>query len=315
MISSISEAIEKIEERKEGIPFEAIKYLYESPPSKKISKKIIYALKHALDDTYYDKKDDYFYDIPLWYAIVAENHLSKKLIKLVIKLYISDYTYGDFMNEQGEYLIGKLAQKFPDLVIKKVKKAIDKMIDKNLDLPYLYLFDVFYYADKEKNKKWLLETLGKENLYWKGTLAYIIAELRIKEAIPILEDLIEKEQNPFEKGDLEESLEILKSEKSEAERPYCEKRENWEEHYSGMEECFYKEEDDDEEIEDHVEALDYYENLFSKLAPNKVKKIGRNDPCPCGSGKKYKKCCIGKGLEYGSYDDNINGPRRSDGRD
>ena len=25
------------------------------------------------------------------------------------------------------------------------------------------------------------------------------------------------------------------------------------------------------------------------------KKIGRNDPCPCGSGKKYKKCCLLKG--------------------
>jgi len=24
------------------------------------------------------------------------------------------------------------------------------------------------------------------------------------------------------------------------------------------------------------------------------KGIGRNDPCPCGSGKKYKKCCFGK---------------------
>ncbi len=23
----------------------------------------------------------------------------------------------------------------------------------------------------------------------------------------------------------------------------------------------------------------------------RVEKIGRNDPCPCGSGKKYKKCC------------------------
>lgn len=22
--------------------------------------------------------------------------------------------------------------------------------------------------------------------------------------------------------------------------------------------------------------------------------VGRNDPCPCGSGKKYKKCCMGK---------------------
>ena len=21
-------------------------------------------------------------------------------------------------------------------------------------------------------------------------------------------------------------------------------------------------------------------------------KIGRNEPCPCGSGKKYKKCCL-----------------------
>ncbi len=24
-------------------------------------------------------------------------------------------------------------------------------------------------------------------------------------------------------------------------------------------------------------------------------KVGRNDPCPCGSGKKYKECC-GRGL-------------------
>ncbi len=24
------------------------------------------------------------------------------------------------------------------------------------------------------------------------------------------------------------------------------------------------------------------------------KKVGRNEPCPCGSGKKYKKCCLGK---------------------
>ena len=28
-----------------------------------------------------------------------------------------------------------------------------------------------------------------------------------------------------------------------------------------------------------------------KTAPKKVKKVGRNEPCPCGSGKKYKNCC------------------------
>ena len=24
------------------------------------------------------------------------------------------------------------------------------------------------------------------------------------------------------------------------------------------------------------------------------RRIGRNDPCPCGSGKKYKNCCLKK---------------------
>lgn len=34
----------------------------------------------------------------------------------------------------------------------------------------------------------------------------------------------------------------------------------------------------------------------SPIAPSKrdKPKTGRNDPCPCGSNKKYKKCCIGK---------------------
>lgn len=30
---------------------------------------------------------------------------------------------------------------------------------------------------------------------------------------------------------------------------------------------------------------------------NKKNKIRRNDPCPCGSGKKFKKCCLGKKSE------------------
>lgn len=30
-----------------------------------------------------------------------------------------------------------------------------------------------------------------------------------------------------------------------------------------------------------------------KSPPVEVKRVGRNEPCPCGSGKKYKKCCGG----------------------
>ena len=35
-------------------------------------------------------------------------------------------------------------------------------------------------------------------------------------------------------------------------------------------------------------------NIAPTQKPSPVraqKKVGRNDPCPCGSGKKYKKCC------------------------
>ncbi|MGA2403726.1 MAG: SEC-C metal-binding domain-containing protein, partial [Syntrophobacteraceae bacterium] len=32
----------------------------------------------------------------------------------------------------------------------------------------------------------------------------------------------------------------------------------------------------------------------AKVLPMTVEKVGRNQPCPCGSGKKYKKCCLMK---------------------
>ena len=45
--------------------------------------------------------------------------------------------------------------------------------------------------------------------------------------------------------------------------------------------------------EEELEKL--YKVQKESTTIRKEKKIGRNDPCPCGSGKKYKKCC-GKNL-------------------
>ncbi len=36
------------------------------------------------------------------------------------------------------------------------------------------------------------------------------------------------------------------------------------------------------------------DGTVKKRPVRNVHKIGRNDPCPCGSGKKYKNCCLGK---------------------
>ena len=61
---------------------------------------------------------------------------------------------------------------------------------------------------------------------------------------------------------------------------------------------------EDEEPEDDFDMDDvpFDEEAFQHLIMNnedqqpiiKQKEPGRNDPCPCGSGKKYKKCCLNK---------------------
>ncbi len=50
-------------------------------------------------------------------------------------------------------------------------------------------------------------------------------------------------------------------------------------------------------------SLPFFESLAKKIrfegnitvpVENNLSKVGRNDPCPCGSGKKYKNCCLRK---------------------
>ena len=44
---------------------------------------------------------------------------------------------------------------------------------------------------------------------------------------------------------------------------------------------------------DESEDITVLDQLLNPSVPIRVKEpIGRNDPCPCGSGKKFKKCCI-----------------------
>jgi preprotein translocase subunit SecA len=46
---------------------------------------------------------------------------------------------------------------------------------------------------------------------------------------------------------------------------------------------------------DEASASDVVSEAAEQLSKPKPKrigpKVGRNDPCPCGSGKKYKQCC------------------------
>lgn len=57
-----------------------------------------------------------------------------------------------------------------------------------------------------------------------------------------------------------------------------------------------------DDADDEIEAEDGWTPSWSDFAPsaltpaiNPWRHVGRNDPCPCGSGKKAKKCCLASG--------------------
>lgn len=56
----------------------------------------------------------------------------------------------------------------------------------------------------------------------------------------------------------------------------------------GLDPVFEAEEEHEHEHHDHDHEHHHHHDPEPASAPAKV---GRNDPCPCGSGKKYKKCC------------------------
>lgn len=44
-----------------------------------------------------------------------------------------------------------------------------------------------------------------------------------------------------------------------------------------------------------VDVAEFMRQMRTKPVVRDYKKVGRNDPCPCGSGKKYKNCCLNSG--------------------
>jgi hypothetical protein len=45
---------------------------------------------------------------------------------------------------------------------------------------------------------------------------------------------------------------------------------------------------------DQPEDISDFERLMNPVTPVRAARVGRNEPCPCGSGKKYKRCCADK---------------------
>jgi uncharacterized protein len=115
-----------------------------------------------------------------------------------------------------------------------------------------------------------LAPAGWDELWNSGTEGQLLS-------IPLVAGEVDPEW-PKEPLTLEKREELLQWMIAGAARAYRHFQDARETHVDGI---------SDKDLGDDYQDDEYYPETYVRTEP----KIGRNDPCPCGSGKKYKKCC------------------------
>jgi preprotein translocase subunit SecA len=138
-----------------------------------------------------------------------------------------------------------------------------------------------------------------------GLLVGDIIDCGLAEFRPIIKELFDKDYVSTDiNGDFEDVEELLTNPPLEKDKKevqdifelYEEITSTWASYTEDDDDDFdlaFDKDFGDEENFDRAfeEAFAEYEEIQQ---PAVSVKIGRNEPCPCGSGKKYKKCCIDK---------------------
>jgi len=71
------------------------------------------------------------------------------------------------------------------------------------------------------------------------------------------------------------------------------RQQRWQEEDRLQQEYWLEESDSDRDDVDDSPKTDFNDASVHEPFQREMPKVGRNEPCPCGSGKKYKKCCLG----------------------
>lgn len=286
-ITTKEQAFHALDNNQYGIPFEAIEFLYNHPTDEEIVNKIQATFDNVQNSSATGEEADHN-NTGLWYAIVAENHLDIVLLDSIINLVTQASAGSDFLDEQVSILIGLIGQKHGSIAVEKTLSAIENTLEdkSKKDNPFLYLFDILFYADIDKHKEVIAKILKHPKNQYATPFAITICYTGFNTFIPQLKKLVQvKNKTPNDRlfeadfllPDLKSIIKQLESGKlkePEDAVPYFKQRDSWKKYYQEQSAFF----------EEHIpEDIGTIKN---------VQKIGRNEPCPCGSGKKYKKCCL-----------------------
>jgi hypothetical protein len=310
VITTKKQAFEILDTQPFGIPYDAIDFLYNHPADNEIESKVVSALELSHTEYYYAEDSGTPLYTQLWYMIVAEKYLNIEILDTLIILASIEDADSDLINEQISFLTGAICEKLGHVAVERVLNGLEYLMDSNIDSSYLFLFDCLVYADEKIHFDQMLRLFEHPNNNYSEPFAFRLGDNQYTSFLPALKTSINqisnlKESNTFlditidtlkeiveelETGELIDPEEALPSNKA---------RGDWKEYYGSLEAYFEEETytfDDFDNFDDFDDSDDDFvpgNYLNDNIGTVKnTKKVGRNEPCPCGSGKKHKKCCL-----------------------
>lgn len=301
----IKEIIDELKYYEETLPKKAIEEAIIQ--KEKITPELLKMLEYTKDNlkNIYDEKDEFF---GYTYAIfILAQFREKKAFPFLIDLLeqqteIVEYILGDDFPDYLPRLLASTYNGDDELLFKIIE---NNKIDEFIRSSVLQTFAILYLRG-EKSREFLVNYLIKLlNEKLEDDISYLYAEiftetydLRLVELKGLIEKTFELMENREEVDDLIERFNDENYKINLNVYPF-------KEHYNYINdvigimeewECFtYDEEEEFESSEQFIICEHVIKQRRNGVIDNN--KIGRNDLCSCGSGKKYKKCCMNKSID------------------
>lgn len=256
-----------------------------------------YTMKH-LDEII--KQDDDFFGYTYAIFLLAEFR-EKKLFPYLIQLMnkgesVIEYIIGD---DFPEYLARLLASSYDEQNQELIKIIEDSNISEYIRSSALETYGILY-LQNDLDKQFLI-TLLKDLINKRDNDCCILYDIIIDEItnlklIELKDEAYKLKNNVKDDETFEEFEKIINSKDYHINRYTYPLFEHYEYIHDTIEimdkwQIFcYKE---DEEFQNSTNYLFLKKAINDRIEQSKIK-LGRNDPCICGSGKKYKKCCLNK---------------------
>ena len=277
----VTRAVENAQKKVETMHFESRKHLLEYDDVANKQRKVIYNFRNELLDPNYDidskleeNFDEYVANL-LSYADIIEGMPKEdfNLEDIVIKVK-EDLNYDLTVSDLGEF---EDTSTLHQNIYKLIKDKYDSKMTLPDEVQKSEIQRIIYLQ--------ILDNAWREHLYSMDTLKSGIGLRAYNQKDPLVE---------YKKESYNMFLELIENIKTEVIKVLFTIELNFE---PQIEEEMISHIKDDMEISQEELKTNFQEEEKPKAVS--TKKIARNEPCPCGSGKKYKHCCGKSGPKKG----------------